>query len=188
MILTDREIQAWLRSGQIAIEPTPTAEMYSSTTVDLTLGNKIRTWTLGHNGTPGLEAPIISPAARGYTHDELAKHTLGHTLSRDEGHVFEPNTFILAWTKEYISLPTSSRVAARVEGKSSLARLAISVHMTAPTIHAGFSGQIQLEMRNNGPLRVRLLPDMRICQLIFEITLGTPEKGYAGLFANQTAT
>jgi dCTP deaminase len=28
-------------------------------------------------------------------------------------------------------------------------------------------------------------PGMRICQLIFEQTLGTPEKGYQGQFAGQ---
>jgi hypothetical protein len=27
---------------------------------------------------------------------------------------------------------------------------------------------------------------MPICQLIFETTLGTPEKGYTGIFAGQT--
>jgi dCTP deaminase len=28
---------------------------------------------------------------------------------------------------------------------------------------------------------------MRICQLIFETTLGTPERGYKGQFSGQTA-
>ncbi len=59
--------------------------------------------------------------------------------------------------------------------------------MTAPTIHSGFRGQIQLEMCNQGPLRVKLTPGMPICQLIFELTLGTPEKGYAGMFSGQQA-
>jgi dCTP deaminase len=35
-------------------------------------------------------------------------------------------------------LPHTARLAARVEGKSSLARLGLGVHVTAPTIHAGF--------------------------------------------------
>ena len=57
--------------------------------------------------------------------------------------------------------------------------------MTAPTIHAGFDGQLRLEMYNLGSLRVKLHAGMRVCQLIFEQTLGTPEKGYAGQFAGQ---
>jgi len=82
-----------------------------------------------------------------------------------------------------------------VEGKSSLARLGIGVHVTAPTIHAGFgykkgdedySGSpLQLEMWNVGPLDVKLVAGMPICQLIFEIVDGTPEKGYEGKFSLQ---
>jgi dCTP deaminase len=97
----------------------------------------------------------------------------------------EPGDFVLGWTEEYIDLPTQSRIAARVEGKSSLARLGIGIHITAPTIHAGFEGTIQLEICNHGTLRVRLTPGMRVCQLIFEQTAGTPEKGYVGQFFGQ---
>ena len=86
---------------------------------------------------------------------------------------------------ETIKLPILSRVAARVEGKSSLARLGIGIHITAPTIHAGFEGPIQLEICNHGTVRVRLLVGMPVCQLIFEQTLGTPHKGYTGQFLGQ---
>ena len=97
----------------------------------------------------------------------------------------EPGAFILGWTAEEIELPLRSRIAARVEGKSSLARLGIGIHITAPTIHAGFPGTIQLEICNHGCLRVRLMTGMAICQLIFEQTFGTPAKGYAGQFFGQ---
>ena len=86
----------------------------------------------------------------------------------------EPPPFVLGWTIEKIKLPFSSRLAARVEGKSSLARLGIGVHVTAPTIHAGFGDRlgspdyagtpIQLEIWNVGPLPIRLTKGMRICQ------------------------
>ena len=80
-----------------------------------------------------------------------------------------------------------ARLAGRVEGKSGLARLGIAVHVTAPTIHAGFEGQVRLEMFNHGAIPVRLRAGMRICQLILEQTLGTPVKSYKGRFAGQTA-
>jgi dCTP deaminase len=82
-------------------------------------------------------------------------------------------------------LPASSRFAARIEGKSGLARLGLVVHLTAPTIHAGFKGQIQLEMVNLGPNEIILDVGMPICQLIFEMTLGTPVAGYAGRYFGQ---
>jgi dCTP deaminase len=65
--------------------------------------------------------------------------------------------------------------------------LGLGIHVTAPTIHAGFRGQIQLEMFNAGPQTIILDAGMKICQLIFEQTSGTPEKGYSGVFAGQKA-
>lgn len=65
-------------------------------------------------------------------------------------------------TKEFVEIPKGSKIAARVEGKSSLARTGLTIHMTAPTIHADFSGTIALEMYNFGVYPVRLRPGMRI--------------------------
>jgi len=112
------------------------------------------------------------------------KYTRSKILT-DKGYVLSPNAFVLAWTREKIILPNHSRIAARVEGKSSLARLGLAVHVTAPTIHAGFEGPIQLELCNHGLFSIRLIPGMPICQLIFEMTLGTPAKGYSGIFLRQ---
>jgi dCTP deaminase len=44
---------------------------------------------------------------------------------------------------------------------------------------------LQLEIWNVGPLDVKLEEGMPICQLIFEIVDGTPEKGYEGRFSIQ---
>jgi dCTP deaminase len=104
-----------------------------------------------------------------------------------DGLLIPPKVLVLAWTKEYVELNVETRIAARVEGKSSLARFGLGVHVTAPTIHAGFAGQIQLEMVNHGAVPIRVRTGMRICQLIFETTLGTPERGYKGQFAGQMA-
>jgi dCTP deaminase len=106
-----------------------------------------------------------------------------------------PGCFYLAWTLEAVQLPYRSRIAARVEGKSSLARLGLGIHVTAPTIHAGFGASdadpswvgnpIQLEIWNTGPLPVVLKRGLKICQLIFEVVDGTPEQGYHGQFRVQ---
>lgn len=42
MILTDREIQSFINAKQILVEPAPTAERFSSTSLDLTLHSRIR--------------------------------------------------------------------------------------------------------------------------------------------------
>lgn len=185
MVLTDREILVALQQGQIDIDPRPDEQRFSSTSLDLTLDARLRIWRT--TCEPGEEPLTLSPGTPGYKHDPIAaKHT--DLVAMDaSGYVLVRGAFVLGWTTETLRLPPHSRLAARVEGKSSLARCAISIHVTAPTIHAGFNGPIQLEICNIGPLHVRLLPGMPVCQLIFEQTLGTPNKGYQGQFLDQKA-
>ncbi|MBI1207383.1 MAG: dCTP deaminase [Azospirillum sp.] len=177
MILTDREIQIALHTGQITIDPKPGESAFASTSVDLCLGDKAKRWKSAA-GVP------IRPGQPGFSYLQVAD-ILCHEVEAAPDFILKHSDVLLGWTQEVISLPIQSRLAARVEGKSSLARLGIGIHVTAPTIHAGFQGQIQLEIVNHGPHEIWLSPGMRICQLIFEMTTGTPEKGYQGIFANQ---
>ena len=182
MILTDREIQAAIQNKHIIVDPVPDLDAYSSTSLDLTLSKSLRTWK-----TPavGIEQ-IICPATDGYKYTDAARELSETKEMGAEGFVVNPQVFLLGWTEENVELPIEARLAARVEGKSSLARLGIGMHITAPTINAGFKGPIQLEICNHGPFKVKLTPGMPVCQLIFEQTLGTPEKGYKGQFYAQT--
>jgi len=114
-----------------------------------------------------------------------------------DGFPFYPQQFVLGYTQQAIYLPETSRLAARVEGKSSLARLGVGVHVTAPTIHAGFGFnkekpnepglRIQLEIFNLGNFIVHLADGMPICQLILEEVREVPTKGYTGRFSTQEA-
>ena len=99
--------------------------------------------------------------------------------------------------RRMVQLRLDARLAARVEGKSSLARLGVGVHVTAPTIHAGFGYNpnvpdnpglpIQLEIFNVGNQTIVLDVGMPICQLILEEVREVPTKGYQGRFnAQQT--
>lgn len=175
MVLTDREIVAALRCKQIVISPPPNDDALSPTAIDLRLGNSFSVW----DKNPGV---IIRPGAKDYSYSKLLKFQ--NTVTSDT-FTFAPQMLILAWTFETVDIPVCSRLAARVEGKSSLARLGVGVHITAPTIHSGFRGRVQLEMYNFGPHEIILDAGMRICQLIFEQTLGVPEQGYGGVFLDQ---
>ena len=111
------------------------------------------------------------------------KYLVDIPKERDGSIVIKPKAFILARTLEKITLPLESQLAARVEGRSSGARLGLVVHLSAPTIHAGFSGKITLEIINHGYAYIRLDPKKdRICQLIFEQLFGTPEKANLSKF------
>jgi dCTP deaminase len=185
VILTDREIQIALSRKQIIIDPQPQQDVaYSSTSVDLTLDPILTVFETGKD----FVKKVIDPTHPDYDIDEALKEiTKELPIDPKKGFDLEPKTLMLGWTAEYINLPYDSRLAARVEGKSSLARLGLGVHVTAPTIHAGFDGQIRLELVNHGKIPITLKPGMRICQLIFEQTLGTPQRGYQGQFSGQTS-
>ena len=194
MVLSDREIRAAIDRQSIFITPLPNPKQWTSTAVDLTLFNSLRRWKadLSAHG----KDTIIDPMSPAFKFTALADSSTEVIAIPDEGYVVEPKEFILGWTIEKIKLPHRSRIAARVEGKSSLARLGLGIHVTAPTIHAGFGfdpstpdsngNPIQLEIFNVGPLKIRLRKGMAICQLIFEEVHGTPEKGYQGQFSTQT--
>ena len=47
MRLCDRDIEAWLDEGRLAINPRPPVERINGATVDVRLGNKFRTFR-GH--------------------------------------------------------------------------------------------------------------------------------------------
>jgi dCTP deaminase len=165
LILTDREIQVAIETSQIVVKPLPDASCFSSTSLDLKLSQSIQVWKASIGA--GVKQEIVEPGAKGYSFTEFAKKFSESRNISAKGHVLEPGGFILGWTKEEVELPINSRIAARVEGKSSLARLGVGIHITAPTIHAGFKGSIQLEICNHGRFRVRLVSGMPVCQLIF---------------------
>jgi dCTP deaminase len=195
MILSDREIRAALARDAMRIAPVPRTEAWSSTALDLRLAKELVVWK--RPGMAGVEA-VVCPTHPEYDFDAVRTNYSQRIDISAAGHVFKSQTFLLGWTIEKIQLPHRSRLAARVEGKSSLARLGIGVHVTAPTIHAGFGfkkddlgytgSPLQLEMWNAGPLDVKLVEGMAICQLIFETVDGTPEKGYEGKFSIQGPT
>lgn len=190
MILCDREIRAALERGHFSIDPEPKPERWSSTAIDLTLDSELRVWDAPNKG--GAET-VIGPGSHDFDYATLAREFTHVQQISEQGYILESRAFVLGWTVEKIRLPHTSRVAARVEGKSSLGRLGVGVHVTAPTIHAGFGyrsenalgNPIQLEIWNVGPLRIRLTKGLPICQLIFEEVHGTPEKGYSGMFSKQ---
>jgi dCTP deaminase len=193
MILSDREIRAALARLAIRITPDPRLDssLWSSTALDLCLGDQVSFWDFARPGAPA----CFSPADPDHDLvDLIARFTQAQSLG-DAGFLLGPGSFCLGWTLQAVQLPHRSRIAARVEGKSGLARLGLGVHVTAPTIHAGFGyadrnpdwagNPIQLEIWNTGPKPILLKRGMRICQLIFEWVDGTPEQGYHGQFRVQ---
>lgn len=162
MILGNREIRKALTGGNIIISPPP-IEPFDSTAVDLRLGDSILLPKKGLSLSFDLRQKGIATTLKQFYEN--------HPISPAGGFVLQPLQFAIANTLECIQLPIRANTpcyAARVEGKSSLARCGLIIHFTAPTIHAGFNGTITLELMNLGSYPINLYQSMSICQLIFE--------------------
>lgn len=94
--------------------------------------------------------------------------------------ILHPGEFCLGSTQEEVSL--TDDIVGRVEGKSSLGRLGLFVHVTAGYIDPGFTGNITLELYNAANLPIILRPDRPICQISFEFLYEPCEKPYNGRY------
>ena len=177
MILSNLEIQKALDDGRLIIEPEPSPRKlepgekycpYNTHSVDLRLGHKIA-------------IPKEGAFAYDFRNTASVSKTISDNfdsieLTNEQPFRLEPGKFVLGWTYEKIALPTKvgpPYLAARIEGRSSRARVGILVHFTAPTtVHPGWNGHLMLEMANLGPTAFFLSPEMPIAQLIIEQVTG----------------
>jgi dCTP deaminase len=152
MILVDWQLLDRIERGFIKIDPYDPA-LVQPNSVDIRLGNHF-VWY-----KPGTE--VIDPYNQNsVTSDVEEVHA--------DSFVLIPGQFILAETKECIELPDN--IVATIEGKSSIARLGITLHQTGGWIDAGFRGTITLEMANVNTRPVKIYAGMPIGQLVFYTT------------------
>ncbi|MFB6180983.1 MAG: dCTP deaminase [Candidatus Nanohalobium sp.] len=98
------------------------------------------------------------------------------TVSPEEGMVVHPGEFVLGSTLEKLDVP--SNLVARIEGRSSYARLGLIPHAAAGFVDPGFEGQITLEIQNLGNVPITIYPEDRICQVVFETMTSKAENPY----------
>ena len=172
-MLNDDEIRKAYASDEIGIIPFDSTRI-QPVSYDLTLSEDIRVarddvWRID----PGME---VEGNTQHYGQvPSWQTHTTGRTIP-PQGRYMKHGEFLLGCTEEVIRLPR--HMAARVEGKSSLGRLGIAVHITAGFIDPGFEGQITLEIANLAPWEFVLYPGMPIAQIVFE-PVNPPERDYS---------
>lgn len=177
MILSDREITDLIDNGVLTFSPPLDKEQLKGSAIDLRLGYNFSTYPYDTSGLPENIRTIFSQTVDLRDEPRVVEF-IGHirresnqTLTDGQGIEIQPRSLLLAETLETFNLPNN--VAARIEGRSTYARLGLAVHQTAPSVKPGWSGQLTLEIVNNGPFVYRLYPRMKLCQLILE-RMATP--------------
>lgn len=161
MVLSDRDIIKALEEGRIRIDPAPDLEkQLGSVSVDFRLG---RTFMVFEHS----RFSYIDPRHPQSIGD--AMRTI--EVEDDEPFIMQPGDFALASTMESLELPDD--LLGRLEGRSSIARLGITVHSTAAVFEPGWVGTATMELSNLGRMPVALYPGMRICAFSFE-TVSSP--------------
>lgn len=171
MRLCDTDIMAALASKKIIISPTPDEEMISGVSVDIRLGNRFRVFQ--DHAAPYIDLSgkkdQVNQALDSVMSDEIV-------IENDQAFFLHPGELALSMTHESVTLP--SDIVGWLDGRSSLARLGLMVHVTAHRIDPGWSGQIVLEFFNSGKLPLALRPMMKIGALNFETMSGPAAKPY----------
>lgn len=168
MRLSDGDIEQRITDGSIVIEPQPADDAIAGISVDLRLDHRFRVFnnnSVTHLDLSGERAQLERDINR-----IMSKEI---EIEEDDALYIHPGELILGATLESVTVPDD--LVGWLDGRSSLARLGLMVHVTAGRIDPGWQGQIVLEFYNNGKLPLALRPGMVICAMSFE-TLSSPAK------------
>ncbi len=180
MYLSDVDLRLAIQCGDLIVKPPPTEEI-GPTSIDLHLDRveEAAIWDCeaiaAHNKDLGLPPRELNVArmtygavSREYMVSPPREAEVGDGLvfRREDAIILRPNGFVVWQTVEVAGTPEENpKYICFIDGKSTRSRTGLVVHLTAPTIHAGWSGNITLEMTNCGPLDLVLHAGDAVAQL-----------------------
>lgn len=167
MTLSDRDIKKYMQEGKITISPAPDFEkQLGPCSIDLHLGTIFKTFKPS-------SYPYLDPKR------DIDFEDIMEEIRVPEGGPFilQPKSFILTTTKEEFSI--NNEIMARLDGRSSLARMGVVVHLTSARFDPGWQGKAVLEIGNLGIMPVIVYAGVtRICALTFEKLSSPSEIAY----------
>ncbi len=191
-VLSDQDIWREInkkKGHRLIFRPGIEDSQVQTTTIDLRVGYRFIKLTFQKTVTDYISSPdIILENLPDYR--KLEKD-FGEEIIVKPGERFHlgPGESALAWTFEKIVIPP--HLAARIEGRSSLARIGLTIHNTAPTIHPGFGYSadgkpvghpVCLELTNiRKDVGFEITPESPRCcisQLILETLTSEPKELY----------
>lgn len=146
MILTGSEIKKHL-GGDIVIDPFDESRL-NPNSYNLTLHDELLTY----------EEVVL---------DMKQPNRVRRITIPEEGLVLNPHQLYLARTAEYTE---TRNLVPMIEGRSSVGRLGLFVHVTAGFGDVGFCGYWTLEMFASQPIRI--YPGISICQIFYHQVAG----------------
>jgi deoxycytidine triphosphate deaminase len=81
-------------------------------------------------------------------------------------------------TRIYERFRIPDEYAGKIEGRSSYARIGLSIHCTGDFINPGWDGFMPMQLFNASPFPIKILPYLPICQLMIIRLSSLPERTY----------
>jgi dCTP deaminase len=153
-VLTKDDLLQAVSEGRIQIEPF-SEDMEGPGSVDLSLSDEFRIFKK-------LRKAVA-------VEDSLELEKITRLVYRSSFTLL-PGETILGITREKIRL--APNLCGWIQGRSRFARVGLLVHMTASFIQPGINNRQVLEISNMAPFPLILRPDTRICQIVFQTTIG----------------
>ena len=155
----------------LEITPVPKLEDITGITVDVHLDNEFQ--VIDKSRTASAESTPIDLSG---TKESLAAIAAECFKPHSGPYVLQPGEFCLGCTAEVIKIPKT--LVGWLDGRSTLARFGLLVHVTAHRVDPGWNGKVVLEFYNAGAWPLRLQPGMKIGAMSFEEINGRIDVGY----------
>ena len=177
MIITGEQIKEAIKQATLTIDPF-VEENVQPASIDLTLGDEVRVYAHHVRHTEYEDHKLYQPGAsmspKTAWMDPKEKQETFTFKMEERGWLIKPGILYLMHTRERICAKTMVSV---LDGKSSIGRLGVVIHLTAGYGDPGFDGQYTLEVTCIHP--VILYPGMKIAQMRFHVMYGEADTSYA---------
>lgn len=177
-MLTGNEIIKRVKEGTITITGFDESKV-NPNSYNLTLNPILRVYSRSIDGNPFF-AFVPDSGQKEKPLDCLKDNPTEDLLIPQTGLVLEPGILYLGSTNE---ATWAKDLIPCISGRSSMARLGLSVHVTAGFGDIGFKGTWTLEI--TVVHRLIIYPNMEICQIYFEEPVGDTDIQYHGKYQNQ---
>jgi dCTP deaminase len=163
MIFSDRDIRQAIKDGLISIEPLLDRNIQPAS-IDLHLDKHFLVFDATQHHVIDPKKPM----------DDMMREV---TIDEDGYFVLHPGEFALGMI--YETTGVSDGMVGRLEGKSSVGRLGVLIHVTAGFLDPGNKLKMTLELHNTSNLPVKLYYKMPIAQMAFEKMSSPSENPYS---------
>ena len=163
MILSDKDIKIALQQKQISIEPFHERNIQPAS-IDLHLDKHFLVFDTTQHYVIDPKLPL----------DHMMREV---EIDENTPFVLHPGEFALGMIHEETGV--SDDLVGRLEGKSSVGRMGVLIHVTAGFLDPGNKLKMTLELHNTSNLPVLLYYKMPIAQMAFEKISSPAEKPYS---------